>query len=103
MSSEQVNKVIEQETEQREYPKSNPQPSLPDDDDGYCDCPKCRRERAGMPPGFEALEAMLDDMVDEFGSKNVEAALNEIFAGPSKQKKKKRRRGPWESDRDIPF
>ncbi|HEV2960683.1 MAG TPA: hypothetical protein VG649_02580 [Candidatus Angelobacter sp.] len=103
MSSEQVNKVIEQETEQREYPKSNPQPSLPDDDDGYCDCPKCRRERAGMPPGFEALEAMLDDMVDEFGSKNIEAALNEIFAGPSKQKKKKRRRGPWESDRDIPF
>ena len=108
MSSEQINKVIEQEREQREFPKSKPQPqpSFPDEDyedDDYCDCPKCRKQRAGMPPGFEDFEAMLDNMVEEFGDEVVEAALNQVMGGPSKRKKKKRRGVPWEDDRDIPF
>jgi len=113
MSREQINRVIQQEKDQRAYPTSTPSYSYDgDEDDDYCDCPDCRRERAGMPrgaprgmpPGLEMLEDLLDEMVEQFGPKQTGAAIDELIDfGLGSKRKKKGRRAREVSDFDIPF
>jgi hypothetical protein len=108
MSTEQINRVIQQENEQRAYPASPPKYlDDGDEDDDYCDCPDCRKRRAGMPPGMppglEVLEDMLEEMAEQFGQDEVEAAIDDLFSGLKRKGKKKRRQVREVSDHDIPF
>lgn len=119
MSTEQINRVIQQEKEQRGYPTSKPPKYIDDGADGdYCDCPKCRKKRAekprtgmprGMPLGLEVLEDLLDEMAQQFGPKQVAAAIKDVMNediinfGPAGKKKKKGRQTREVSDDDIPF
>jgi hypothetical protein len=101
MSTEQVNRIIKEEKEQRSCPTSEPR--FPGEDDAGCDCPACRKERAGVPTGLEDIEDMLEAMAEEFGPKQVAAALDQIFDIGPKRKNKKKQHQAWESDCDIPF
>jgi hypothetical protein len=91
MSTEQIDQLIQRERGS----------DLPDmtDVNGLCNCPSCRAEREGMPPG-------LDHMLDEFGPDVVMQALEEIIGGLGKRKKTRSRsgggdRGPH--NLDLPF
>lgn len=119
MSTEQINRVIQQEKEQRGYPTSKPPQYIDDDaDDDYCDCPACRKQREGkpragmprgMPPGLEVLEDLLDEMAQQFGPKQVAAAIKDVMNddiinfGPAGKKKKKGRQAREMSNDDTPF
>ena len=104
MSSEQIDKVIERERQQKEFPKTQPGFGPDDYDDD-----ELSMDRADLPPGFEQFEAMMEDMADEFGMENVEAAMNELLNGPLERKKKKksqkkaRSRSTRGVDFDLPF
>ena len=78
MSTEQVDQLIQRERE-------SGLPEMPDDD-VLCNCPSCRAERAGLPPG-------LDQMMEELGPDVVRQALEEIIGGLGKRKKRRRRAG----------
>jgi hypothetical protein len=56
-----------------------------------------------MPPAFEELEVMLEDMAEEFGREEVEAALDDLLGGLKRKGKKKRQQARQVSYRDIPF
>jgi hypothetical protein len=108
MSTEQINRVIQRENGQRAYPTSQPKYyDDGDEDDDVCDCPDCRKRRAGMPPGMppglEVLEDMLEEMAERFGQDEVEAAIDDLFGGLKRKRKKKQRHAREVSDHDIPF
>ena len=75
MSTEQIDQLIQSE---RESDFSD----MPEDD-VLCNCPSCRAEREGLPPG-------LDRMVEELGPDVVMQALEEIIGGFGKPKKRRR-------------
>ena len=51
------------------------------EDDVLCNCPSCRAEREGLPPG-------LDRMMEELGPDVVMQALEEIIGGGAGEAKK---------------
>ena len=64
-------------------------------DDGLCDCPACRAEREGLPPGLER-------MMEEMGPDVVMQALEEIIGGGLPKRRRGRRR-PVFGDDEVPF
>lgn len=82
MSTEQIDQLIQSERE-------SDFPDMPEDD-VLCNCPSCRAEREGLPPG-------LDQMMEELGPDVVMQALEDIIGGLGKPKKRRRRAG----ERDI--
>jgi hypothetical protein len=91
MSTEQIDKLIQEERES----------GLPDipQDDVPCNCPSCRAERYGLPPG-------MDRMVEELGPDVVMQALEEIIGGLGKRKKRRSRAGEDDIDPNagyLPF
>ena len=83
MSTEQIDQLIQSE---RESDFSD----MPEDD-VLCNCPSCRAEREGLPPG-------LDRMVEELGPDVVMQALEEIIGGFGKPKKRRRHAGERDLD-----
>jgi hypothetical protein len=78
MSTEQIDQLIKRERES-DFPDMT-------EAGGLCDCPSCRAEREGLPPG-------LDRMVEELGPDVVMQALEEIIGGGLGKRKKRRSRG----------
>ena len=72
MSTEQIDQLIQREKES-DFPDMT-------EDGGLCNCPSCRAEREGLPPG-------LDRMVEELGPDVVMQALEEIIGGTGEAKK----------------
>jgi hypothetical protein len=96
MTTKQIDDLIRREREQLGYP------AMPDgmqdgmeDNDRLCDCPSCRAEREGLPPGVER-------MMEELGPDVVMQALEEIIGGALGPKRKKGRRRRTFLD-DFPF
>ena len=104
MTTKQIDDLVQREREQREFP------AMPvggfDDDDGLCDCPSCRAERAGrfsgLPPGLPDLPPELMDMVEEMGPDVVMQALEELIRGAPPKRRKRRLRTAVNDD-DLPF
>ena len=91
MSTEQIDQLIQRERE-------SDFPEMPDDD-VLCNCPSCRAEREGMPPGF-------DRVIEELGPEVVMRALDEIIGGLGKRKKRRKRAGEGDTgpyNSDLPF
>ncbi len=92
MSTEQIDQLIRRERE-ADFPDMT-------EAGGLCNCPSCRAEREGLPPG-------LDRMVEELGPGVVMQALEEIIGGGMGKRKKRRSRsgaddtGP--QNFDLPF
>ena len=106
MSTEQINKVIQEERKQKEIPTWGP-----DSDDSYeCNCPACRAARRASPDEFDDLPdfgrppKQLLDMVNEFGPEMVAQAMAEMIAAEfgAKPKRKKPRRTSVRPQ-DLPF
>jgi hypothetical protein len=96
MTTQQINDLVQREREQLECPDMPD--DMPDDmadDDRLCDCPSCRAEREGMPPGMER-------MLEEMGPDVVMKALEEIIGGLGPKRRKGRRR-PVFGDDEMPF
>ncbi len=78
MSTEQIDELIQRERE-TDFPDMS-------EGEGLCNCPSCRAEREGLPPG-------LDQMMEELGPDVVMQALEEIIGGVGKRKKRRSRAG----------
>lgn len=91
MTTQQINDLVQREREKAEYP------AMPAGmrDDKLCDCPVCRAEREGVPPGLERL-------VEEMGPDVAMKALEELM-GRLLPKRRRGRRRPVFGDDEAPF
>jgi hypothetical protein len=104
MTTKQIEDLVQREREQAELP------AMPDggfdDDDGLCDCPSCRAERAGrfsgLPHGLPDLPPELVDMMEEMGPDVVMQALEDLIRGAPPKRRKRRLRTAVNDD-DLPF
>jgi hypothetical protein len=83
MSTGQIDQLTQRERE-------SDFPDFPEDD-VLCNCPSCRAEREGLPPGLE-------QMMEEIGPEAVMHALEEIIGGGLGKRKRRRSRA---GERDI--
>jgi hypothetical protein len=97
ISAEEISRVVERESRERGYPKS--QPPRQRGDEG-CQCPACQAARGDLPNARD-----LQDMMECFGPDAVAQALAEIIGlglpggfGPGRKRRKRRL-----DEEDCPF
>jgi hypothetical protein len=91
MTTQQIDDLIERERKQPEYVETDGM----EGDDGLCDCPSCRAQREGLPPGLERL-------MEELGPEDLMRALEQIIGGRGPKRRRGRSR-PVFGDDEVPF
>jgi hypothetical protein len=80
MSTDQIDRVLQEEKKRPAYSRSKPGRGRRE----RCDCPVCRAERGEIPDEVA-------DFVEEFGPDVLEQALAEILGGGPKPRRGRRR------------
>jgi hypothetical protein len=96
MTTQQIDDLIRREREQSEVPDmTDDMPDDLEDDDRQCNCPSCRAQRQGLPPGLEQL-------MGELRPEDLMRALEQIIGGKGPKRRRGRSR-PVFGDDDMPF